>query len=94
MIDRDTDPQDSSWDLLKARLEEVHEFPCSYTFKFISPKDQVESLVELLGDHELKRRDSAGGRWVSVTAIVNVASSEEVMAIYRSVQSVEGLISL
>lgn len=79
---------------LKAMLDETMEWPSSYTFKFIVPVDQHESLITLVGDADISLRPSKKGNYMSVTVKKHLHSSEDVITIYLRVSSVEGIISL
>ena len=86
--------QTDRWDTLKTSLKEGHTWPHDYTFKFIVPQDQVETVQELLPELDLKIRTSKGGRYVSLTAIFRAASPDEIIERYRRLSPVENLISL
>lgn len=81
----------------KETLDQCHDWPCAYVFKFIVAKDvrpQVEDLFAEYADASLESRKSSGGKYVSVTAEIRASSSEEVMDIYRRAHEIEGIISL
>ena len=84
------DPYDS----LKARLDDVHDWPCVYTFKFIMKKERLAAFVTLFEGHRYTTRDSAAGRHVAVTAEIFVETSDEVIAMYRAAARHEGVIAL
>lgn len=80
---------------LKERLDAYYDWPCVYLFKFIAPRDRVEEVVSLLsGSGSIRTRESSGGRYLSVTAELPMADSEEVLAIYRRAGAIEGVVSL
>ena len=33
---------------MKSLLEDQHDFPCTYTFKFVVPADKIETLENLV----------------------------------------------
>ncbi len=85
-----------SWDeaAFKEKLENTHTFPGRYTFKFIvKPEHQskVESLVE---DAEIKVKPSSGNKYISITLIVDMAKSADVIDVYKKAKQIEGIISL
>ena len=82
------------WDSLREKLEDVHEWPCDYTFKFIMPAAIVDDFVAILGKHSYDTRPSRTGKYTSITAVVRVESSEDVIAFYRAAATFEGVISL
>jgi hypothetical protein len=85
---------DEWWDDFRELLDEQNEWPTEYTFKFIAPSDNVEALKAVFGDHPVKVRASSKGNYMSVTAHINVESSEEVVAVYEEASDIEGVISL
>jgi uncharacterized protein len=84
-------------------LERTHTFPCSYLFKAIGRSDQgflarVVSAVreELLieADPPYRVRQAVGGRHLSVTLEPVVQSAQQVVAIYRRLGTIDGLVML
>jgi len=84
-------------------LESTHTFPCRYTYKVIGRAEanfvgRVLSAVrrELPPDAEpsFSSRKTAGGRHVSVTIEPDVETAADVLAIYRSLRELEGLVLL
>src|SRR5215218_719643 len=84
-------------------LQKTHEFPCPYMFKVIGKADQafVARIVaavreELAGDIDppYHLRESVGGRHLSVTLEPTVWNAEQVLAIYRRLGAVQGLVML
>ena len=78
----------------KEKLEATHSFPGSYTFKFIVKKEKVEEVKFLLKEAEVSLKPSSGNKYVSVTLVSNVNSSDEVVTTYKEAKKIEGLISL
>ena len=80
---------------MKSLLDKQYDWPAQYTFKFLVPKEQLETLLEKVpesGEHS--QRESRSGKFVSLTVVETFSSSDEVIEVYRQVSSVEGLISL
>jgi putative lipoic acid-binding regulatory protein len=84
-------------------LEKTHDFPCAYMFKVIGKSDQgfVAKVVaavraELAGeiDPPYHVREAVGGRHLSVTLEPIVFSAAQVLAIYKRLGVVEGLVML
>lgn len=79
----------------RERLDGYYDWPCSYLFKFIAPKDRVGDVVELFDDDvEVTTRESKRGNYVSVTAEVEMGSSEEVVGLYRRAGEIDGVMPL
>ena len=81
-------------------LELTHEFPCAYTIKAIgSATDDFEGRIvrAARGAHARaveishRARTTANGLHVAVTLDVLVESPDEVVALYRAIQVVQGL---
>lgn len=82
------------WSHFHDLLDRQTEWPNEYTFKFIVPRAGLEELQEVFGDHPVTVRASSRGRYVSVTAHMQMHSAEEVINIYHAAGEVEGVISL
>jgi uncharacterized protein len=84
-------------------LEKTHLFPGPYAFKIIGKADdgfvgRVVAIVrdELLAelDPPYRVREAVGGRHLSVTLEPIVQSAQQVVAIYRRLGLVQGLVML
>jgi putative lipoic acid-binding regulatory protein len=84
-------------------LEQTHVFPCPYLFKIIGKADQdflarvvaavrEELLAEI--DPAYRIRQTAGGRHLAVTLEPTVQSAQQVLAVYRRLGSLDGLVML
>ncbi len=83
------------WDRFQALLDEKVDWPSEYLFKFIVPSAGVEDVRELFdADHPLEVRASSKGNYVSVTARLHVASSDEVIEVYTRAAEIEKIILL
>ncbi|MGC4129185.1 MAG: DUF493 family protein [Bergeyella sp.] len=83
---------------LKEKLEEAHNFPEEYLFKFIIPNSQSK-LTEIYTvfdglQHTLSNRDSKNGNYVSVSISAFVLDAEQVVKIYKEVSVIEGVMML
>ncbi len=79
---------------LRKSLEQTHAFPAVYTFKFISPRDKLDAVQDLLGDRKTTTRPSRTGKYVSVTCECMMYTSNEIIDVYRAAQAIPGVISL
>ncbi len=82
------------WEKFRRTLDENHQWPCSFTYKFIVPRPQLGHLLFLFGNRAVHTKDSNGGRFVSVTSIQLVQSGAEVVELYRAASRIEGVIAL
>lgn len=83
---------------LKIALDQVHDWPSMYLFKFIVPSDnhkiaQLEALFNA-ETSEIRLRQSKNGKYTSVSAREVMTSAEEVIACYKEAYKIEGVISL
>ena len=85
--------QSPKWERLRQLLDEQSEWPTIFVFKFIVPKSSFDRLKAVVGS-DLHVRPSSGGKYLGVTLRRLMASSEAVIEVYESVESVEGLIAL
>ena len=85
-----------SWDeqAFKEKLENNHEFPGAYVFKFIVKPEHEEEVKSLLEDAEVKLKQSSGNKYVSVTMNKRMESSQEVIEVYKKAHTIEGIIAL
>ena len=58
------------------------------SFKFIVPKEQTSTVLELFADDPVRARESRNGRFTAYTMEMYVHSCDEVIAIYQRVAQV------
>ncbi len=84
-------------------LDRTHSFPCPYLFKIIGKADpgflaRAVAIVreELLADVDpsYRVRESVGGRHLAVTLEPVVQSAQQIIAIYRRLSALDGLVML
>ena len=89
----------SDKDSILDKLRQVHDFPGPYMFKVIGPNDAeflataVQSVINAIGpgaDPDVVTRESSGGKHVSITMTVDVASAEVVLDVYDLLRTLEG----
>jgi putative lipoic acid-binding regulatory protein len=84
-------------------LDKTHAFPCPYLFKIIGKADdgfqarvvavvRDELLLEV--DPPFRVREAVGGRHLSVTLEPVVQSAQQVLAIYRRLGVLAGLVMM
>lgn len=85
----------SSESTFKLRLDQYYDWPCSYLFKFIAPQEKLSAVVGLFADEtDVRTRRSKKGNYVSVTAEVEMESSEAVVDVYRRAGEIGGVMPL
>lgn len=82
------------WENFQRLLDDQTEWPTEYVFKFIAPESELERLKAVFGQYPTQIRASSKGNYYSVTAKMEVHSSDEVIALYKAAAEVEGVISL
>ena len=89
---------DSFYNNLEIKLNETHDWPTDYVFKFI-----VENKAEKINQVELEfkkfktkisRKISSKNTYVSLTIIVKLSSAAQVIKKYKDVSKIDGIISL
>ncbi len=84
-------------------LESTHVFPTKFMFKVIGKSDgdflaravaAVREELKLDADPPFHSRDAVGGRHLSVTVEPNVATPLEVIAVYRRLSQLDGLVMI
>ncbi len=78
----------------KKKLDDIHDFPTLYMFKFIVTEDKKDEVKKLFPLNELSYKPSSKGKYTSVTAKVLMQSSDHVIEIYKQAQKIEGIIAL
>jgi len=84
-------------DRLKAKLEDVHDWPSVYMFKFIFEPTE-ERLAQVMAlfpeESEVLRRYSKGGKYLSVTAKEVMMNADDVVDRYDRASEIDGVIVL
>ncbi|MDE0471043.1 MAG: DUF493 family protein [Ekhidna sp.] len=85
-----------SWDeqAFREKLENNHNFPGEYTFKFIIKSEHENKVTSLLEGAEVKIKPSSGNKYSGVTLSRRMQSSREVIEVYRKAYKLKGIISL
>jgi hypothetical protein len=90
--------KDTFYENLKNQLDDTTKFPADYMYKFIVPtdKNQVEEVHSLFtaGGAIIKTKKSKTGKYISVSIVLKIQSSDEVISYYRKAEKIKGIISL
>lgn len=78
----------------KAVLDESHQWPSKYPFKFIIIPEQIEELKSVLEHDNFDIKASKKGKYVSISFELEITSSDEVINIYEKVSIIKGIIAL
>ena len=82
---------------LKERLDQVHEWPGVYMFKFIFEPDdaRLASVLALFPPEiEILRKYSAGGKYLSLTVKEVMITADDVVDRYDRASEIDGVIVL
>jgi len=90
--------KDDFYSKLKIQLDDTTDFPVDYLYKFIVPASnnqvaEVESIFNNTGA-VINTKNSKTGKYVSVSIILKLNSSDEIITYYRKVEKIKGIISL
>lgn len=85
---------DERYESLRRTLDATHEWPCVFVFKFIGAVDAAERAAALFPKETVTRRFSRAGKYLAVTAEVNVGCADDVLDVYAKARGIEGLICL
>ncbi len=84
----------SSIEAFKQKLDNEHNWPDIYLFKFVVASGKREEFRSLFSDETFKERKSSAGNYISFTLKKTITSSDEVVDIYVKARTIEGLIAL
>ena len=83
---------------LKVQLDDTTSFPADYMYKFIVPTDenQVQEVEDLFNDSGavINTKKSKTGKYVSVSIVLKIESSDKVISYYKKAGKIKGIISL
>jgi putative lipoic acid-binding regulatory protein len=83
---------------LKAQLDDTTKFPADYLYKFIVPTEanqvaEVETIFINSGA-VINKKKSKTGKYVSVSIVLKIESSDKVISYYKRAEKIKGIISL
>ena len=89
---------DEFYSKLKVQLDDTTNFPADYLYKFIVPtiENQVAEVKNIFDNTGavIKTKKSKTGKYVSVSIILKLKTSEEVIIYYKKAGKIKGIISL
>ena len=77
-------------------LDQHHEWPCLYQFKFIIPAQSEEDFLVFLSikRDSYKRTPSRTNKYLSISLTLEMKSAEEVIKYYEKAKKFPGLMAL
>lgn len=86
------------YDKLAVQLNDTTSFPADYLYKFIVPTEanQVEEVEELFNNKGavITTKKSKTGKYCSVSVVIKLDTSDEVISYYKKAEKIKGIISL
>lgn len=79
---------------LKAKLDEVHQWPGPYLFKFVVPEAKKGELLDIVPSGMIQERWSKNQKYVSISLHTVMESSDDVIDLYLKASKIEGIVSL
>ncbi|AFR36499.1 DUF493 domain-containing protein [Riemerella anatipestifer] len=82
----------------REKLNEAHDFPSDYLFKFIFPNDKAK-LTEIYQifdntQNSISTKESKNGKYISASIQAFVLDANQVINLYKEVHKIEGVIML
>jgi len=84
----------NSFEDFKEKLDDEHNWPTTYMFKFVVPSNKFSELKAIFPKEPLNVKSSKNGKYTSFTIKKYINSSDEVIEIYLKARKIEGLIAL
>lgn len=78
----------------RSLLDESHQWPDYYEFKFIVKAEDKDKILAHLSDCQISEKQSGKGNYISISARKLIKSTDEVVEIYKLMSSIKGVISL
>ena len=89
---------DAFYDKLKEQLTATSSWPSNYLYKFIvlSEQEKISSIHRIFDNMGavIESKKSKNGKYTSVSITVNLKNPDQVIAKYKEVGTIEGVISL
>tara|TARA_R110002049_G_scaffold24588_15_gene87016 strand:- start:4801 stop:5082 length:282 start_codon:yes stop_codon:yes gene_type:complete len=90
--------KDEFYNKLKVQLDDTTDFPADYLYKFIVPttENQVEEVENIFNNTGavINTKKSKTGKYISVSIILKVKNSDQIIAYYKKAEKINGIISL
>jgi len=90
--------KDDFYSKLKIQLDDTTDFPADYLYKFIVPtsENQVAEVENIFNNTGavINTKNSKTGKYVSVSIILKLNSSDDIIAYYEKAGKIKGIISL
>ena len=92
------DKTEDFYNRLREKLENSTTWPSEYLYKFIIPSNtEKREEIETIFNHSgavIKTKKSSSGKYLGISVTVYLQDPDEVIAYYKKVNTIEGVISL
>lgn len=78
----------------KEKLDQEHNWPAYYMFKFVVPIEKEDEVKDAFPTEKFQKRLSKAGNYIAFTLKKMINNSDEVVEIYFRARKIEGLIAL
>lgn len=78
----------------KSLLEDEYTWPAEFHFKFIVPTAELDLAQSLLDSPKVSLRASRNQKYTSLSAWIEMESSEAVVLLYEKMRQIPGVIAL
>lgn len=82
------------YEKFKSLLDDEYDWPAQFHFKFIVPTSELERAKTLLQCEHIDLRASRNQKFTSLSAWMEMTSSEDVLEVYTRMQVIPRVISL
>jgi len=82
------------YDAFEEKLNDVHQWPCTYTFKCIVPHKEADTFRTTFQSFTMTDRASSSGKYISFTLDFEAKNGAEVIEIYRTAATIPGAMPL
>lgn len=79
---------------LQNLLEEQMDWPAKYNYKFVVKTEKKHEVLTHLSDHDNTEKLSKTGKYTSITSTKLHHSSDDIITVYKTMSTVEGVITL
>lgn len=84
----------TSIEAFKEKLDNEHNWPDTYVFKFVLASEKQNEFRELFPEETFHEKKSSAGNYISFTLKKTMMSSDEVVEVYIKARAIDGLIAL
>jgi hypothetical protein len=83
--------------ILRQRLNQIHQWPSIYMFKFVVPNnpDNIQAIIAIFGESaEFRWRESGKGNYIAGTIREMMLNADQIFDRYEQASKIPGIIAL